>query len=85
MAINLLDENMNKKIARCFINEVRRSVNKIHVIYEDGSRENIWTYNPYQYDFNHNVFIGMDKLQAVYYCDNKKSIRHEKHHSMYNY
>lgn len=71
MKESLLDVNMNKKIAKCHINEARYRENKIFVIYEDGSKEYIWTYNPYRYEFNYKYFIGKTKLQVVTYCDQK--------------
>lgn len=61
-----------KKIDRCFINEVNRNTNRIFVIYEDGSREYIWTYEKGAYEFDHKDFIGKDKLQALFYCDQKQ-------------
>lgn len=71
---NLLDPNMDKKIAKCFINEKGRFTNVIHVIYEDGSRENIHTYNTNKYEFSHTEFIGKTKIDAVFYCDRKKPL-----------
>ena len=66
---DLLDENMDKKIKACFINSERPSKSRVFVIYEDNSRENIWTFNPQKNNLDRGIFIGMTKLKAVYYCD----------------
>lgn len=71
---SLLDPNMDKKISKCFINDKGRFRKTIHVIYEDGCRENIHTFNPTKYEFEHNEFIGKTKLQAVFHCDRKKPL-----------
>lgn len=71
---SLLDENMDKKIGRCFINDRGRFRKIIHVIYEDGSREDIFSYNPMKYDFDPVEFIGKTKLEAVFYCDRKSPL-----------
>ena len=72
---NLLDENMDKKIRNCFINSEGPFRSRLFVIYEDNSRENIWTFNPQKHHFERGMFIGMTKLEAVYYCDKTCSIR----------
>ena len=58
----------------CFINSRRSGLSEIFVIYTDGGRERIWTYNSNRYDFNHRDFIGKSKLEAVFCCDRKKPI-----------
>lgn len=68
----LLDANLYKIISRCFINNKRPDATEIHVIYSDDTRENIWTFNPMRYDFNHQEFIGKTKIEAVFYCDRKE-------------
>ena len=68
----LLDGNLYKVISRCFINNKRPDSTEIHVIYSDNTRENIWTFNPMRYDFNHQEFIGKTKIEAVFYCDRKE-------------
>lgn len=70
---DLLDENMDKKIKSCFINS-ERTFKKVFVIYEDGSRENIWTFDPQKQHIDKTTLIGMTKLEAVYYCDKTCSI-----------
>ena len=68
----LLDKNLYKIISKCYINNKRPDMSEIHVIYRDDTRENIWTFNPFRYDFNNRVFIGMSKIEAVFYCDRKE-------------
>lgn len=67
----LLDENLYKVISKCFINNRRQDSSEIHVIYADDSRENIWTFNPLRYEFTNREFVGMTKIEAVFYCDRK--------------
>lgn len=79
---SLLDVNMDKVIAKCFINNKGRNKNEIFVIYEDGSREVICTYDPNKLTFEHTEFIGHTKLDAVFYCDYRRNAsRH--HYAMY--
>ena len=72
---NLLDENMNKKIKNCFINSEGPFRSRLFVIYEDNSRENIWTYKPQKYQLDRGIFTGKTKIEAVFYCDRACSIR----------
>ena len=67
----LLDPNLHKVIARCYINTVRPDISEIFVIYSDNARETIWTYNPSRHSFDHREFVGKTKLEAVFYCDRK--------------
>lgn len=69
---SLLDPNLHKVISRCFINGKRADASEIHVIYTDGSKETIWTFNPHRYEFDQREFIGMTKIEAVFYCDRKE-------------
>ena len=69
---HLLDPNLHKTIIRCFINVKGGNQNEIVVRYEDGVKETIWTYNPAYYTFDYNIFIGMTKIEAVFYCDRKR-------------
>lgn len=69
---NLLDANLYKVISKCFINKRQTDISEIFVIYADDTRENIWTYNPSRYTFNHHEFIGKTKIEAVFHCDRKK-------------
>ena len=69
---NLLDPNMDKIIVRCYINNRRPDMTEIHVIYADGTRENIWTYDPSRYDFDRSEIVAKTKLEAVFYCDRKE-------------
>lgn len=71
MLDSLLDGNMNKKIKSCFIDEGRYYMKKIFVVYEDETREYIWTYDSRKMDFNYRDFIGMTKIEAAFYCDRK--------------
>lgn len=66
------DENLFSIISRCFINNKRIDKSEIFVIYENGARERIWTFNPVRYDFDHREFIGMSKIEAVFHCDRRK-------------
>ena len=68
---NLLDPNMDKRIGQCFINEhkFKRFYKQIFVIYEDRSRENIYTYDSRKFDFDHKWFVGRSKLEALFICD----------------
>lgn len=68
---DLLDANLYKVIDKCFVNNRRPDISEIHVIYVDGSRENIWTFNPTRYEFNNREFVGKTKIEAVFYCDRK--------------
>ena len=69
---NLLDENLYKVILKCFINSSRSDRSDVHVIYTDGSRENIWAFDPSRYVFERGEFIGKTKIEAVFYCDRKE-------------
>ena len=71
---DLLDDNLYKTIRRCYINTRSGTRSEIFVIYDDECRENIWTFNPDRYDFNRQDFIGMTKIEAVFYCDRKEPI-----------
>lgn len=68
---DLVDKSLYNVISKCFINNKRPDVTEIFVIYMDGTRERIWTFNPMVYDFNHHEFIGKTKIEAVFYCDRK--------------
>lgn len=67
-----MDTKMHNVISRCFINNKRPDMSEIFVIYEDGSRERIWSFNPSRYIFDHREFVGKTKIEAVFYCDRKK-------------
>jgi len=67
----LLDPNLYKTITKCYINKRRPDRYEIFVIYADGTRESVWTYNPMRYDFEHHDFLGKSKIEAVFYCDRK--------------
>ena len=69
---SLLDENMDKTIVKCYVNNKGRFKNEIFVIYEDGSREVIHSFNPAKIDFYGGELIGKTKLEAVFYCDRKR-------------
>ena len=69
---HLIDENLYKVISKCFINVRHSTVGEIFVVYADGSRETIWSFNTARYEFDHKVFIGMTKIEAVFYCDRKQ-------------
>lgn len=69
---HLLDTNLYKVITSCFINNKRPDAAEVFVIYADGFRETIWTFNPTRYTFVHQEFIGKTKIEAVFYCDRKE-------------
>ena len=71
---NLLDKNMDKRIVKCYINDKSYTRKEIFVIYADGAREVIHTYNSNKYEFTRGEFIGKTKLEAVFYCDRKSPI-----------
>ena len=68
----LLDVNLYKVIAKCFINNRGPDKSEVHVIYADDDRETIWTFNPMRYEFDRQEFIGMTKIEAVFHCDRKE-------------
>lgn len=68
----MTDGNLYKVISKCFINVKRPDASEIFVIYADGSRERIWTFNPLKQEFDHRDFVGKSKIEAVFYCDRKK-------------
>lgn len=68
----LTDDNLFSIISKCFINNRRSDKSEIFVIFENGDRERIWTFNPTRYDFDHREFVGKTKIEAVFYCDRKK-------------
>ena len=71
---DLIDRNLHSIISKCFINSRRSGLSEIFVIYTNGDRERIWSYNNLRYDFDHRDFIGKTKIEAVFYCDKKKPI-----------
>ena len=71
---DLVDKNLHSIISKCFINSRRSGLSEVFVIYTNGDRERIWTYNNLRYDFDHRDFIGKTKIEAVFYCDKKKPI-----------
>lgn len=68
----LLDANIYEVIKRCTIQKKSSTANEITVTYENGVKERIWTYNPNRYCFDYREFLGMSKIEAVFYCDRKK-------------
>lgn len=69
----LLDKHLYKVIKKCYVKIRDHRRNEIFVIYDDGSREAIWSYDPTKYDFEHREFLGKRKIEAVFYCDRKPS------------
>lgn len=70
--LELVDKNLYKVISKCFINNIRADLSGIHVIYADDTKETIWTFNPMRYEFDRSEFVGMTKIEAVFYCDRKE-------------
>lgn len=68
----LTDDNLFSIISKCFINNKQPYRSEVFVIYHNGARERIWTFNPMRYDFDHREFVGKTKIEAVFYCDRKK-------------
>lgn len=68
----LTDDNLFSIISKCFINVKQPDRSEIFVIFENGARERIWTFNPIKYDFDRREFIGKSKIEAIFYCDRKK-------------
>lgn len=69
--LELVDMNLYKRIDKCFINRKDLTKAEVFAIYEDGSREVIWTFNPGKHDFESREFIGKTKIAAVFHCDRK--------------
>ena len=69
----LLDNNLYNIISKCFINTKRQNISEVIVIYENGVREKIWTFNPNKYIFDYRDFVGKTKIEAVFYCDRKST------------
>lgn len=67
----MIDDKMYNVISKCFINSKRHDASEVFVIYEDGSRERIWSFNPMRHEFDFREFVGKTKLEAVFYCDRK--------------
>ena len=65
----LLDPHLYKAISKCYIHKRRTDKSEISVVYTDGVKETVWTYNPMRYDFEYRDFLGMTKIEAVFYCD----------------
>lgn len=80
---NLLDPNMDKKIVQCNIRQTGYRRNEISVTYKDQTREIIWHYNPIRFEFESDDFIGMTKLEAVFYCDQKASVKRDEFQNSY--
>ena len=69
----LLDNNLYNIISKCFIKTKRQNISEVIVIYENGVREKIWTFNPNKYIFDYRDFVGKTKIEAVFYCDRKST------------
>lgn len=65
----LLDENTHEVIIFCKLNRKNREWTEIIVTYENGVTERIWTFNHNRYNFDFHDFVGMTKIEAVFYCD----------------
>lgn len=74
-----MDKHLYKKIKSCYINKKDIYRNEIFVHYVDGTRERIWTYNPTVHEFDYEEFIGMSKIEAVFYCDRSRHHSRNKH------
>lgn len=65
----LIDPNLYEVIIGCKIRNRKSGLLEIIVTYENGVEERIWTYKASKYTFNYLDFIGMTKIEAVFYCD----------------
>ena len=72
----LLDGNLYEVIIDCSVKRISSKIAQINVMYENGQRERIWTFNPTRYSFDYLNFIGMNKIEAVFYCDRKRPDEH---------
>ena len=68
----LVDPNLYNIISKCFINTKHQGISEIFVIYTNGARERIWTFDNSRCFFDHRDFIGKTKIEAVFYCDRKR-------------
>jgi hypothetical protein len=71
----LIDRNLYEVIINCRFKHKRIGKTEfveIFVLYENGREERIWTYNTAKYSFDPLDFIGMTKIEAIFYCDRKK-------------
>lgn len=68
----LLDTNLYEVIADCTIKCKKMGVAEIVVEYANGTKERIWTYNTKRHAFNNLDFIGMTKIEAIFFCDRKR-------------
>ena len=71
----LLDFNLYSLITNCVLQKRSSVDTEIIVTYENGEKERIWTFDPKRYSFNYRDFVGMTKIQAVFYCDRKQPRR----------
>ena len=69
----LIDDNLHETIIDCNIKRLPNKLAQIIVIYENGQKERIWTFDATRYSFDYMDFIGMSKIEAVFYCDRKRS------------
>ena len=58
-------------------------VAEVIVIYENGVREKIWTFNPTRCIFDYGDFVGKTKIEAVFYCDRKSAERFREIYTPY--
>lgn len=79
--MELWDKNIDKKIAKAFINPRGRYKNEVFVIYEDGAREVIFSYDPNRMDYSHTELIGKTKLEAVFEYDQKRNETREVYYN----
>lgn len=70
--MNLVDPNLYNIISKCCITAKRQNFAEIFVVYVNGTRERIWTFNPMRQSFDYQDFIGKTKIEAVFYCDRKQ-------------
>ena len=74
----LWDRNIFCRIAKCFITNKNSRRNEISVTYKNGYREYLASYDPTEYEFNFYDFVGMSKIEALFYIDRKDRIPQER-------
>ena len=71
---NTLDANIYETIIFSKIKKKGNNLLEIWVTFEGGGTERIWTFDSRRFSFDVGEFIGMSKIEAIFYCDRKKPI-----------
>lgn len=70
-----MDANIYEAIVYSKIKKKSNGLFEIWATFEGGGTERIWTFNPNRYSFDVGEFIGMSKIEAIFYCDRKQPTR----------